>query len=387
MGIIKKSSYKLNLFLLTIGVILVLYAYNDVTTNAQAGNIGLDRSSVYILVLSLLFVISVNAFKNFSISFFKLPYVRPLSFLTLWLFTSNLLNDNFDRGTQLHLMLSVLWIFTYYDIYIHGMKYKRYNSIALLFSCMMLVYFVVNLYAQSNITSQLGRDFGMTSYAYYLLAIMPFVILIPNKLISRIIFISACLLVIVSLKRGPIITLGLMLISYYVVSNMIGTKLISFKALLFLVVFLVFACYFINDYTDGFLAYRFSSDEMLGASGRDEMWRQVINTIENRSVFSSLIGFGSGASIKLLGTGVHNEWLEFLLSFGLIGVCLYFTLLLSFIDRVRKLIKIKSPLAPLYSMIICFFIFSGMSDGFYFVYWTFYFFASIGLLEALIAEN
>ena len=131
------------------------------------------------------------------------------------------------------------------------------------------------------------------------------------------------------------------------------------------------------------MSERFSKEQLEDGSNRNVMWHIAMTDIEQRDFFTLLIGKGSGSSIKLLGSGCHNEWLEFLFSFGVIGVVLYLGFGLALINRYRYLLKVKSIYAPALGVEVIFFWCVGLFSGFYFTHSSLYFFAFLGLLESL----
>ena len=56
--------------------------------------------------------------------------------------------------------------------------------------------------------------------------------------------------------------------------------------------------------------------------------RQSFPQILNRNFFEFLIGKGSGSSLSIIGSGVHNEILEMLFSYGVIGLIIYLWLVI-----------------------------------------------------------
>lgn len=62
------------------------------------------------------------------------------------------------------------------------------------------------------------------------------------------------------------------------------------------------------------------------SSGRDEIYANIFNAwYNNNSVIHFLFGFGFAGSTALSGVGLlaHNDWLELLSNFGLLGVSIY----------------------------------------------------------------
>jgi len=62
-----------------------------------------------------------------------------------------------------------------------------------------------------------------------------------------------------------------------------------------------------------------------GSSGRDIIYANIFNGwYSSQSILNLLFGFGFAASLNLSnGKFAHNDWLELLSNFGLIGICVY----------------------------------------------------------------
>lgn len=363
--------------------LLSVYAIFDVSTNAQAGNMDMSRGRVYILILAILVFLSLYMFINGLRNILKLPIIPSLFALLIWIILDNLVNNTMNRSAQINIMLCLLWIGSYYSFFQTTKKAHYGFSYNSFFVILFFIYCAINVYAQRNMAFVHDREYGMTSYSYYLLSFLPALLLNEKKIRRNVLIIICSTFVLLSLKRGPILALPIILFVYWITKAKLGlTKINVLQATLILIASYG-AVIWTNHLTNGFLLDRFSSQELSYASGRDEMWTLIWEQIQDRNLLTLLFGTGSGTSIQLLGTGVHNEWLEFLFTFGAIGVLLYLFFFISLIKRYFKLIRNKSRYAPQYGSAIAFFFLSGLSDGFFFVYWTFYFFATIGYIEAL----
>ena len=119
----------------------------------------------------------------------------------------------------------------------------------------------------------------------------------------------------------------------------------------------------------------------------DSLIESSWNELSNRSAIDLLIGFGSGSSKKVLGNVAHNEWLEFLLNYGIIGIILYATLLMSLFWQLIKMIVLSSEYARPYIMALVYIVLVGMVGQIYFAHSTFYVFGFFGLVEGLIKNE
>jgi len=74
-----------------------------------------------------------------------------------------------------------------------------------------------------------------------------------------------------------------------------------------------------------------------GGSGRLDIWTMAVNVIFSSPNLPLLIGHGYGATVELLHIGGHNDILEIIIDFGIIGLLLYSMFcyhLISYIKRI-----------------------------------------------------
>ena len=370
-------------FPLILFVLLLMYAFYDVSSSAQAGNLDVSRNSVYIIIIAILSFLFVSILIQGFRYHLKLPILPSVFMILLWIIINNLVNETMGRPAQINIMICLLWVCAYYSFYLIARKAHFDHFFDSFFAVLFLVYCGINIYAQQNIAIAYGRDYGMTSYSYYLLSFLPALLLGKNRKCRSVLVIVCSIMILFSFKRGPILALPVILSVYWLSRAKLGEIRMRFSRIIMLVIVAYGVLLFVNHITNGFLLDRFSSQELSSASGRDQMWTNTLEHIRNRDINVLLIGTGSGTSIQLLGTGVHNEWLEFLYTFGIIGVFLYFIFFISLIRRYSQLLRLRSKYSPQYGSAVAFYFLSGLTDGFFFVYWTFYFFSTIGYIEAL----
>ena len=373
-------------FVVLMTALLIAYAYFDVTTSAQAGNMDMARNRVYPIILSILVLLGFYAASHKMRPVLRLPLTPVLVIILIWLILGNVLNGTLGREAGINVMMGIMWILSYFSFFQY-IRCNKTDELKVFFIVMFVVYLVVNVYAQRNIAIAYGREYGMTSYSYYLLSMLPALMMVENKGLRLALVCICSFFVVFSFKRGPILTLPLILLVYILIGKKVGTAHYNLLWVFVIALFTVALVYYVNLLSNGFLLSRFSEDELSSASGRDEIWSSVWADIRQRDYLHWLIGKGAGYSVQLVGTGVHNEWLEFLSTYGLIGVAFYFSFFIALIRRLIGLIKDRSRYAPQYAASVAFFFLSGLSDGFYFVYWSFYFFSTLGYIEALVRKE
>lgn len=379
----KRLRVPLALFLMA--VFYFVFAISDMQSSVQTGNRGQDRTQAHIALL--LFTGYMGVYAIFNIRKIKLTRtLSPLILLAIWIFINAVINgaETWDMLVQMN--MSVLWILSYlffYDYTRRGDEEKRhvfqFATFTLLFYCCATAYYSVN--ALQNY----GHYTGM-NIIYYALAIFPWT-LTGNKtdaLSYACIFIATF----VSLKRGAIIALPIM----YVVGTCLtgsnrkdAAKKVARLIVLFIVLLIAF--YFVDKYTDGLMTQRFSAEEMATGSGRANNYQKAITAIGERNFIQFMIGGGIGSSVDLLGTGVHNEWLEMIFSFGLIGLVIYTSFIIGILVRTKQIYRVNARLGSIAAMSVALYLILSLVSTGYGGYSGVFLFGFWGYIESLAERN
>ena len=172
--------------------------------------------------------------------------------------------------------------------------------------------------------------------------LFPFIYLIKNKWMSLISIIVVILFVLLSAKRGVIVVclVNILIYSYFNIKyalsyNSLLSKLRKIVAIILLVCGLIFI-YNELILSNEFLLSRIETFE----SKRKFNYLALINNWYNSDSYLNLI-FGFGFVSTALYTPekvlAHNDWLELLTSFGLLGVILYVTIIVLISFKIKTI--------------------------------------------------
>ena len=170
----------------------------------------------------------------------------------------------------------------------------------------------------------------VTNSAYFFVALIPYVFLLgKRKVLSALSMFLLLFFIIQSAKRGALIVglAGSLVFAYYQLS-IVGPKKKVRSYIAALVVISALFSYLYNFYlSNEFLINRMQNISD-GGSGRDVIYSTLLNSwYESNSLINYLFGFGFVSVIKYSGGLLaHNDWLELLISFGLLGVFVYLLL-------------------------------------------------------------
>ncbi len=162
--------------------------------------------------------------------------------------------------------------------------------------------------------------------AYTFVALIPFVFLFKNnKNIANILMAIFMFFIIQGAKRGALIAgvIGLLLFIYYQLRTIKRKHRI--RGFLFVSAGTGIMIYYLNQFFESneYLLYRLQSIEEGSSSGRDIIFASIYNGWLEGGVFQLLFGFGFASSFKFAGNFAHNDWLELLSNFGLLGIIIY----------------------------------------------------------------
>lgn len=232
----------------------------------------------------------------------------------------------------------LLVIITFYPFYYFGYKNHLSDKKLKMFFIFSLFLSALTLY----INRQSALDISLTdninfvdNTAYTFVALLPYIFLWDkNKKFSFLTLLFIIFLIIQSSKRGAFICGVVFLIIYSLYqfkNNQSKRKLQSTIFTLFGITLLlnIFYKFYQNN---EFLVNRIIKATEGNASGRDIIYTNLLNNwYYSDSLINQLIGFGFVSTIDLSGTGnlAHNDWLELLVNFGLLGVLLYMLILAS----------------------------------------------------------
>lgn len=380
-----KKNNVIKLYINIIFILMSVYVLQDLSNSRNVNLLGGDRGLVHVLLVMIFILISIFTIlydiKNGTyINYFQISLI----FISFWILYVGVLQKANLGIFIVHLGLSILWIMAYKFSNIIFSKYPKYIKLFFNWITILIVLYVFGtFYAQYTIRSVDGR-IPVLNLVYFVMAFIPWIFLYEKSFKKNLLQILVFFVVIISFKRGAILIYCLMLPGYFVIKNIIeGNKISStFKMLLFLLLFIA-TIFIVDYYSGGFLLNRFTREELISGSGRNILYELALENILNRNVIDFIFGLGSGSSISFLGNGVHNEWIEFLFSYGFVGVFLYANFLFTIIRKASILIKNKSKYAPAFGTCAIYIVVIGLFDGFYFMHSTLYLFLFMGAISGL----
>lgn len=283
-------------------------------------------------------------------------------FLVLNIFSGFIENTKASELTygNLSLTLAVVTYFVGYNLYLNYPKDGKLLQYLTIVSTLALCaeYFVIS--------NTMRFDYNHTALnlgiAYLPLFLTPLLLLNNNK-ISWLCFVVIAYIIVDSGKRGGLVALLLSLVIYYAsISRFVSKKnkilLISFGLIVTLISAFFFSDFFLtSEYVDRLLHGSEDSDY---SSGRFLIYSDVISKYFDSDFIHWFLGHGLGSVAKYskFDTTAHNDFIEAIFDFGIIGfisyVYFYVTFLLQTLKIPNKEIKLKGVFV--YTLSLAFFI-------------------------------
>ena len=292
----------------------------------------ISKSSIVLLIL----ISGVYFMKTFLLNDRKSLFYRTWTFLVLiniigFVFTADISNhlhkDMFK--TLLGCMLP------FYPFYYFSKKGDLEFTHLLRFSLILLpVYIIQYSLNQSTVMLEYNLDEGrlVINSSYLFVGLIPFVFLIRRKIVlSMGMMMVIIFYVIMGAKRGAIISglTGVLIYYYYLIKTIEERNRVINYLFVFVVVLGLSAYVYVNLINNPFTMNRLDSIIQGDSSSREVIYGLIINNWFNSSFGSLICGHGFAASVNIAGNYAHNDWLELLSNFGLIGIMAYFILFYS----------------------------------------------------------
>ena len=225
----------------------------------------------------------------------------------------------------------------------------------------VIAFSIPNLFTRYTGLDRAGYAVGAV---YSVLMLLPFLLTLKKDNLQKVLIAGVVLVALVSSKRTALLSTVLALVCYFLFDAIISNKRERAKKILKMIglcIFLGAVMYLVIQKLNLDILDRLNSITEDGGSGRDEIWESVIWGFENSPLSQKLFGHGYHSVAALRGRGqlAHNDYLEILYDYGVVGIFFTMMFVLTLLCRLLKLWKVKSPLFPVYiASMILFIIFS-----------------------------
>lgn len=190
----------------------------------------------------------------------------------------------------------------------------------------------------------MGDDKSVTNNgSVVFLMVLPLLFLVKNRMISIILFCVCLFFLIYGAKRGNIIAAVIPVVLYIYVFFKDDKKSI-FKILISMAVFISITIWAIDLFSENeYLLGRMLSIKEGDSSGRDVIYANAWNLwYHSDNMINLLFGYGFQGMLYHTTRMAHNDWLEILVDYGLIGCLFYLSIFICFAKYILSLNSFKA---------------------------------------------
>lgn len=279
-------------------------------------NLGWAVYKIIIVAISFIFLIKIYFNNVYRIN----KTLNALLFFLIINFIYYFISDSKDSFSFFTAILCyILPVFPIY--YFSRKEYINNKLIISIFGLLFVVSVFTFIFVRKSFFIEFAQKDDMTNnIAYYFVALFPFLLYIKRFYRYVICFILFCF-ILYSAKRGAIL-LGGVSVFYIIYYTEFVKKKIKLRHILYFIftlsIVILLVNYFLN--TNDYLRERVIGEDSDYTSGRTEIYLYFLNSFINSDLFGMLFGHGFNSTIKLLGIHAHNDWIEILIDYGVVGI-------------------------------------------------------------------
>lgn len=260
---------------------------------------------------------------------------------------------------------------------------SRSENYLVFYSFILLVFGFYRYFRLEGVLDIIGREQGSSNAFYYALMPLPCVLLSKNNIIKIIGISLSAIVCVLSGKRTAIIAVAFV-IFLMIYQNVKTNK----KLIILLFIALMVSLHYYGDFLlerFDYVTMRLQGIQDDGGSGRTDLYSSFLKD-DIYDLFSfpeAFIGEGfRGFSRKHIGIeAVHNDYLEMMYSYGILGFIYMIYMLIYFVKKI-KLMKYMPDIRNAYCCFLFLFIMYSMTGGvFSFIYSSIPLYLFIGLSE------
>ena len=252
--------------------------------------------------------------------------------------------------------LLVILMFTF----AYTISFKSKELLEFFATGMIVAMLITAFFYYKNWTFANEVDEAHLGTSYYVLFLLPTILLTPHKWLRYVGLIITGLVLFSSFKRGGVVAFVLAIVAYLFVKEVLVER--KFKRLLVFLtamIALFIVLILVDNAMGNIISERILNIREDGGSNRDLVWATTWNMIKASDAQQLLFGHGHNAVLKCspLELSAHNDFLEMLFNYGILGFVPYLVLHFQLIRQIFTRIKIQNKNAPImaftYTIFFC----------------------------------
>lgn len=325
--------------------------------------------------MNMNYALSIFAMGNLGFSYYVVRFLRILlicfaffhafspikdktnKYITLWALYAIIVTLMQRQEDIMNDISTILWWPAIYLLFFKAVSSnEKYTNIIITY--IYPIIFIINSYyyleirAVNSIVETLSGVVGFRSSneVFYIASLLPLAFLEKKKWLKYTYLTIGFILVIYSFKRSAllytVLIYGLALYNDYFRNKRISitTKILS-TIIILLAITKIFT--YIDNRTDGHISNRIESSVEDGGSGRDEAYTLVLEKYSEQNILMQLFGAGFNGVIRDYKIAVsanadghnisaHNDFLEMLADFGIVGFLIYLLIIRQLYRSIKK---------------------------------------------------
>ena len=297
-------------------VIALIGAYVQIAMIALIDDSGSSLSSLIklvIIVISILYGLKNNVSRTSMYNYWL--------FWCLWIiFDFYVLGmKGVGMSNLFHALFPACCYFMFYHFFSKN-KISKYHLIGFLLLWLETVYlnYRTTFFVDGLV---LGSDAIVSNMIFWNICFIPFLLLLKNNPLKITLLVISFMLSLISGKRSASICVGLIVIFtiYPLLKNKSNSLKIGIISLFFTLILLGYN--YLSFYF-GYIVNRINDSDPDG-NGRLPIYQKVLNTYEDGDFISILFGNGYNSIYNIIGTNAHNDALQMLFDYGIVGFFFY----------------------------------------------------------------
>ncbi len=300
-------------------------------------SVGFRRIVFVFFLVNFIWIIFKKLFNSMIISVKSLnSYLGVFCFACYVILIYFLKNSAYDLTEILNL---VSWWIVPILFYHYGLpdNKKIFGAIIFMF---VAVYFVLYLMFVINSDVFIWNNPELVNSIYYMTAIIPMLLFVENRFFRISIIVMVVSAIVLSQKSTAIIIITASLLCYLL--NMESNTNNHLKRIGIIICFFVLSFPLLSVVEQLFgvnIIDALMANLNDGGNGRADIWEKVINHFNQGEFTEKLFGFGFDTSSRLFGLSTHNDFMEVMFDFGVVGLLIMLGSLISLWVTVRCRLK------------------------------------------------
>lgn len=267
-------------------------------------------------------------------------FIKFWTALLLLISLGFILKGNFDTryvNSFKFVLLNLLPFYAFYHFAKEGVLKRQ--QLIMVFLCLLPL--VVFLFLARNVELKAMQDSDnvVDNTVYLFMGLIPFVFLFRQRIVAVGALIVMWFFIVQGSKRAAVISGAMGILMFFYFQLKIGEKRhrIRNSVIAILMIFGIgywgVNTFLENEYLKERIEYMMEGD----SAGREDLNTIVFNTwYESESIIQNIFGHGYFTSFEVSPNASHNDWLELLSSFGIIGFFVYLGLFYSTVGLIKR---------------------------------------------------